>query len=96
MFATTTDVSVVSWERRALSRTGIANILVKMSGSRISREIEAAAMDMQVPGPAAADMALLLESELGSILGCHHHQMPRITTRRPQRRGGFITHDTQA
>lgn len=96
MFATAIDALVVSWERRALSRTGIAKILVKMSGGRVLRETVAVAvaMGMQMLGPAAADMALLLEPELGSTLGCHRHRMTRITTRQLQRGGAFITHET--
>lgn len=51
-------------------------------------------MSMQALGPAAAAVAPRLEPNMGSTLGCHHHQMTDITTRRLQRGGGFITYDT--
>lgn len=86
MVATTTiDDSQVRWERRALSRTGNANILDNMNGDRVLRGFVAVvvAMDMQVLGPAAADMA--------STLGCHRHQMTGNTTRRLRRGDDFNT-----
>lgn len=54
----------------------------------------AVAMSMQALGPATAAMAPRLESGMGSTLGCHHHRMTGITTRRLQREGDFITYDT--
>jgi hypothetical protein len=94
---TAIDASLVSWERRALSRIGIANILAEMNGGRISRAVMnkavATGMATYIIGPAAAHMALRLESEMGSTPGCHRHHMTGITTRRLQRGGDFITYD---
>lgn len=54
----------------------------------------ATATGMLVLGPTVADMAQCLEPEMGSILGCHRHQMTSITTRRLQRGGAFSRRDT--
>lgn len=69
-----------------------------MNGGPVSRGVVvvavAVAIGMQMLGLAAADMAIRLEPDRGSTPGCHRHQTTGITTRRLQRGGDFITHNT--